>query len=47
MKPTPEENEQADKVREFFLKLAGEDGEVDWIELKEIMDYAMKSGRLQ
>lgn len=26
------------------MKLAGEDGEVDWVELKEILDYAMRAG---
>lgn len=37
--PTPE-----DPVRQFFLKLAGDDEEVDWMELKEILDYAMRAG---
>lgn len=35
--PTP-----ADPVRDFFTRLAGSDGEVDWRELKEILDYAMR-----
>lgn len=34
-----------DPVRQFFLKLAGPDEEVDWLELKEILDYAMRSGQ--
>lgn len=34
-----------DPVRQFFLKLAGEDGEVDWLELKEILDYSMRNGQ--
>ncbi|XP_076176529.1 calpain A isoform X2 [Ptiloglossa arizonensis] len=38
--PEPERNE--DKVRDFFRKLAGDDMEVDWMELKEILDFAMK-----
>ncbi|XP_076636456.1 calpain-A-like isoform X4 [Colletes latitarsis] len=38
--PEPDRNE--DKVREFFKKLAGEDMEVDWMELKEILDFAMR-----
>ncbi|XP_044730408.1 calpain-B-like isoform X3 [Chrysoperla carnea] len=38
--PTPQVHDQ---VREFFLKLAGEDGEVDWRELKEILDYVMRN----
>ncbi|XP_075987932.1 calpain-A-like isoform X3 [Anticarsia gemmatalis] len=37
--PNPE---PADPVREFFNRLAGADGEVDWQELKEILDYAMR-----
>uniref|UniRef100_A0A0K8T1H6 Calpain catalytic domain-containing protein n=1 Tax=Lygus hesperus TaxID=30085 RepID=A0A0K8T1H6_LYGHE len=41
---SPEEEEKkSDKVKEFFLKLAGEDEEVDWVELKEILDYAMRN----
>ncbi|XP_034934102.1 calpain-A isoform X2 [Chelonus insularis] len=38
--PEPDRNEE--KVREFFRKLAGDDMEVDWMELKEILDYAMR-----
>ncbi|CAG9115014.1 unnamed protein product [Plutella xylostella] len=34
--------EPADPVRQFFNRLAGDDGEVDWQELKEILDYAMR-----
>lgn len=45
MRPTAEEDAQASQVRAFFQKLAGEDNEVDWIELKEILDYAMRSGK--
>ncbi|CAB3247107.1 unnamed protein product [Arctia plantaginis] len=37
--PSPE---PADPVRDFFNRLAGADGEVDWQELKEILDYAMR-----
>ncbi|XP_052742733.1 calpain-B isoform X5 [Bicyclus anynana] len=37
--PNPE---PADPVRDFFTRLAGSDGEVDWQELKEILDYAMR-----
>lgn len=39
--PNPE---PADPVRDFFNRLAGSDGEVDWQELKEILDYAMREG---
>ncbi|XP_052746984.1 uncharacterized protein LOC128199845 [Bicyclus anynana] len=39
--PNPE---PADPVRDFFTRLAGSDGEVDWQELKEILDYAMREG---
>ncbi|XP_066591837.1 calpain-A isoform X3 [Prorops nasuta] len=38
----PEPDRNTEKVREFFRKLAGEDMEVDWMELKEILDYAMR-----
>ncbi|XP_045540684.1 calpain-A isoform X1 [Papilio machaon] len=37
--PNPE---PTDPVRDFFNRLAGDDGEVDWQELKEILDYAMR-----
>ncbi|XP_047999752.1 calpain-A isoform X2 [Leguminivora glycinivorella] len=37
--PNPE---PTDPIREFFNRLAGADGEVDWQELKEILDYAMR-----
>ncbi|XP_074099378.1 calpain A isoform X4 [Cotesia typhae] len=39
--PQPDRNNE-EKVREFFRKLAGDDMEVDWEELKEILDYAMR-----
>lgn len=42
-KPEPEEDKAQDKVKEFFRKIAGEDMEVDWMELKEILDYAMRN----
>ena len=45
-KPEPEEDKTQDKVKEFFRKIAGEDMEVDWMELKEILDYAMRNGNL-
>ncbi|XP_076750450.1 calpain A isoform X2 [Xylocopa sonorina] len=38
----PEQDRNAEKVREFFKKLAGDDMEVDWMELKEILDFAMR-----
>lgn len=41
----PEQDRNAEKVREFFKKLAGDDLEVDWMELKDILDFAMKKGR--
>ncbi|XP_050357971.1 calpain-B isoform X6 [Nymphalis io] len=34
--------EPTDPIRDFFNRLAGSDGEVDWQELKEILDYAMR-----
>ncbi|XP_048525406.1 calpain-A isoform X3 [Dendroctonus ponderosae] len=42
VEPSAEEQEETDKVYEVFLKLAGEDKEVDWKELKEILDYSMQ-----
>ncbi|XP_026669575.1 calpain-B isoform X4 [Ceratina calcarata] len=36
------QNQNTEKVREFFKKLAGDDMEVDWLELKEILDFAMR-----
>ncbi|CAH2061913.1 unnamed protein product, partial [Iphiclides podalirius] len=39
VEPNPE---PTDPVRDFFTRLAGADGEVDWQELKEILDYAMR-----
>nr|KAF7402226.1 hypothetical protein H0235_015562 [Vespula pensylvanica] len=38
----PEPDRNIEKVREFFRKLAGDDMEVDWMELKEILDFAMR-----
>ncbi|KAL1123741.1 hypothetical protein AAG570_001514 [Ranatra chinensis] len=43
VEPEPEEQKASDKVKEFFKKLAGDDMEIDWIELKEILDYAMRN----
>ena len=45
--PEPEEDKTNDKVKEFFRKIAGDDMEVDWIELKEILDYAMRAGNVK
>lgn len=41
----PEEDRNTEKVREFFKKLAGDDMEVDWMELKDILDFAMRKGK--
>ncbi|XP_046400174.1 calpain-A-like isoform X4 [Ischnura elegans] len=41
--PQPEDKSRDDKVKEFFRKIAGDDLEVDWMELKEILDFAMKN----
>ncbi|CAG9763965.1 unnamed protein product [Ceutorhynchus assimilis] len=41
-----EEILETDEVYKIFLKLAGEDREVDWQELKDILDYSMKDGKL-
>ncbi|XP_065200380.1 calpain-A isoform X2 [Planococcus citri] len=42
--PDAEEEKRYERLKEFFRKIAGEDLEVDWIELKQILDYAMKNG---
>jgi calpain len=44
--PEPEEEKTQDKVKEFFCKIAGEDMEIDWMELKEILDYSMRNGNV-
>lgn len=41
--PEPEEEKGTEKAKEFFLKIAGEDMEVGWSELKDILDYAMRN----
>ncbi|CAH0545795.1 unnamed protein product [Brassicogethes aeneus] len=38
----PELQQQSNEIYEHFLKLAGTDQEVDWFELKEVLDYSMK-----
>nr|XP_023027793.1 calpain-A-like isoform X3 [Leptinotarsa decemlineata] len=45
--PTTEEQMETDKIYEAFLKLAGEDQEVDWIELKNILDFSLKTELIQ
>lgn len=40
-----EQKEKDEKIRQFFAKLAGEDNEVDWLELQEILNYAMREGK--
>ncbi|KRT83112.1 HLH domain-containing protein [Oryctes borbonicus] len=42
IQPTPQQDQEKDQIYQLFLKLAGDDGEVDAIELKEILDYAMR-----
>lgn len=47
--PEPEDRderkEKDDQIRAFFARIAGEDLEVDWKELQEILDYAMRDGK--
>lgn len=43
-KPDPEEEKRNERIREFFKKIAGEDMEIDWMELKQVLDYAMANG---
>ncbi|XP_043232363.1 calpain-B-like isoform X12 [Amphibalanus amphitrite] len=43
VKPQLEEESEYDQmVREFFNKIAGDDLEIDWMELKQVLDYALK-----
>ena len=45
MKPELQEESEYDQmVREFFNKIAGDDLEIDWMELKQVLDYALKKG---
>ncbi|EEB19689.1 Calpain B, putative [Pediculus humanus corporis] len=37
-----EQREKDERIRQFFSKLAGEDNEIDWRELQEILNYAMR-----
>ncbi|XP_008471786.2 calpain-A isoform X4 [Diaphorina citri] len=41
--PQPEKEKKTEAIRQFFQKLAGDDMEVDWMELKDILDYAMRN----
>ena len=45
--PEPKEDKTKDKVKEFFRKIAGDDMEVDWMELKEILDFALRDGNVE
>jgi len=38
----PEQDEAAQRVKDFFKTVAGEDMEIDWAELKEVLDLALK-----
>ena len=39
-----QESEYDRAVRQFFTQIAGDNLEVDWRELKEVLDYALKKG---
>ncbi|XP_049959739.1 calpain-A isoform X1 [Schistocerca serialis cubense] len=41
--PVPEEHKSEDKIKEYFKQIAGDDMEVDWMELKEVLDYALRN----
>lgn len=45
-KPDAEQEKRDERLKEFFKKIAGEDMELDWMELKEVLDFAMKNGIL-
>ncbi|CAG7722886.1 unnamed protein product [Allacma fusca] len=38
----PQEDENTKRIQEFFRTVAGEDMEIDWSELKEVLDLALK-----
>ncbi|CAH1992200.1 unnamed protein product [Acanthoscelides obtectus] len=40
--PTEEEQEETNKIYELFLQIAKEDKEVDWRELKQILDFILQ-----
>lgn len=48
MQPASEEEqaESDERIRGFFSKVAGEDLEIDWSELQNVLNYAMKRGAL-
>lgn len=33
------------ELMKLFLEVAGDDREVDWMELKQLLDYSMRDGR--
>uniref|UniRef100_A0A1Y1LJU0 EF-hand domain-containing protein n=2 Tax=Photinus pyralis TaxID=7054 RepID=A0A1Y1LJU0_PHOPY len=42
---TPEkqaQDEKVDEVRQYFIQLAGDDMEIDWEELKDVLDFATR-----
>jgi calpain, invertebrate len=41
---TNKNEDSNEKLKKYFLKVAGSDKEVDWMELKDILDVAMKQG---
>ncbi|CAG9855571.1 unnamed protein product [Phyllotreta striolata] len=43
VEPTEAENLESDRVYQFFLKLAGEDKEIDWMELQQILNFSSKT----
>jgi len=40
----PESRDAAERVQTFFKTVAGEDMEIDWSELQEVLNMAMKRG---
>ena len=43
----PAEIEATDRIREFFKKIAGDDLEIDWQELQNVLTYALQKGKKQ
>lgn len=43
IKKEKEEDKEKEKVKEFLKKIEGEEMEVEWMEMKEILDYEMRN----
>lgn len=43
--PAPPPNPHKAAMEKLFKDISGDDMEVDWMELKQIMDHSMKEGK--